>query len=75
MTVPLSDTPDPDILSANRRSLSGSDSTREISDLFFNIDLERLWCSRFGDASIESIDEECLLSNLAKSNNKYGVNH
>lgn len=63
--MPLSETPEPDMLSARRRSLSGSDRTREISDLFFRIDLERRWCSRLGEASIESIDEECLLSNLA----------
>lgn len=65
MTVPLSETPEPDILSASRRSLSGSASTREISDLFLSIDFERRCCSRFGEASIESIEEECLLSNFA----------
>lgn len=65
-TVPLSDIPEPDMLSANRRSLSGSVSRRDMLFLFFNIDLERRLCSRFGELSIESIEEECILSTLAK---------
>lgn len=42
ITVPLSDTPDPDILSANSLSLSGSVRIRPASALFFKMDLFRL---------------------------------
>lgn len=55
--------PAPDILSANSRSFS-SPKPFPASDLFFNIDLERRCDSRFGDASIESIDNDNLFSDF-----------
>lgn len=39
--MPLSEIPEPDMLSARRRSLSGSPNTRDWSDLFLRIDFER----------------------------------
>lgn len=39
----MSEIPEPDILSDNKRSLSGSDANLAASDLFFRIDLDRLW--------------------------------
>lgn len=60
----ISDIPAPDILSAKSRSLSGSTRTLEASDLFFNIDFDLRCDSRFGDASIESIDNESLFSDF-----------
>lgn len=60
----MSDIPAPDMLSDSSRSLSGSPCTFDASDLFFRIDLERRCDSRFGDASIESIDSDSLFSDL-----------
>lgn len=59
--MPLSEMPEPDMLSARRRSLSGSPNTRDWSDLFLRMDLERRWCSRLGDASSDSFEIEELL--------------
>lgn len=63
----ISDIPAPDILSASSRSLSGSPCTFEASDLFLRIDLERRCDSKFGDASIESIDSDNLFSDLPEA--------
>lgn len=60
----ISDIPAPDMLSDSNRSLSGSPCSFEASDLFLRIDLERRCDSRFGDASIESIDSDSLFSDL-----------
>lgn len=64
MVPPLSDTPEPDMLSDSNLSLSGSVNNLDVSDLFFRIDLERLCDSTCGGESIESIDIDFLLSFL-----------
>lgn len=58
----MSDSPAPDMVSDRSLSLSGSVDSFEVSDLFFKIDLDRRWDSKFGDASIESIDSDSFLS-------------
>jgi hypothetical protein len=59
-TTLISEIPDPDILSDNKRSLSGSDANLAASDLFLRIDFDRL--------CVGSADELSIIKNGKKIN-------